>query len=45
LTLFSTLSRVSIAVVLAAMALAVIWLGWRAGGARLAAEPIAGAAG
>jgi hypothetical protein len=31
LTLFSTLSRISIAVVLAAMALAVIWLGWRAG--------------
>jgi hypothetical protein len=33
LTLFSTLSRISIAVVLAAMALAVLWLGWRAGGA------------
>ena len=33
LTLFSTLSRVSIAVVLAAMAIAVIWLGWRAGSA------------
>jgi hypothetical protein len=32
LTLFSTLSRISIAVVLAAMALAVIWLGWRVGG-------------
>jgi len=31
LTLFSTLSRISIAVVLVAMALAVIWLGWRAG--------------
>jgi hypothetical protein len=31
LTLFSTLSRISIAVVLAAMAVAVIWLGWRAG--------------
>src|ERR1700693_4133097 len=31
LTLFSTLSRVSIAVVLAAMGLAVLWLGWRAG--------------
>src|SRR5205085_10157536 len=33
LTLFSTLSRLSIAVVLAAMAIAVIWLGWRAGSA------------
>jgi len=31
LTLFSTLSRISIAVVLVAMAVAVIWLGWRAG--------------
>jgi hypothetical protein len=31
LSLFATLSRVSIAVVLSAMALAVIWLGWRAG--------------
>ncbi len=31
LSLFATLSRVSIAVVLTAMALAVIWLGWRAG--------------
>jgi hypothetical protein len=31
LSLFATLSRVSIAVVLAAMGLAVVWLGWRAG--------------
>ncbi len=31
LSLFSTLSRISIAVVLVAMAVAVIWLGWRAG--------------
>jgi hypothetical protein len=31
LTLFSNLSRVSIAVVLGAMFLAVLWLGWRAG--------------
>jgi hypothetical protein len=31
LTLFSTLSRISIAVVLAAMSVAVLWLGWRAG--------------
>jgi hypothetical protein len=31
LSLFATLSRVSIAVVLTAMGLAVIWLGWRAG--------------
>jgi hypothetical protein len=31
LTLFSTLSRISIAVVLAAMSAAVLWLGWRAG--------------
>jgi len=31
LTLFSTLSRLSIAVVLAAMAAAVLWLGWRVG--------------
>src|SRR5205085_9015433 len=31
LSLFSTLSRISIAVVLVAMALAVVWLGWRAG--------------
>lgn len=46
LTLFSTLSRVSIAVVLAAMALAVLWLGWRAGGAMRGGErPLAGAAG
>ncbi len=31
LTLFSTLSRISIAVVLAAMSAAVLWLGWRVG--------------
>src|SRR5438093_1101376 len=31
LTLFTTLSRISIAVVLSAMALAVVWYGWRAG--------------
>jgi hypothetical protein len=31
LTLFSTLSRISIAVVLVAMTLAVFWLGWRVG--------------
>jgi hypothetical protein len=31
LSLFATLSRVSIAVVLCAMGLAVLWLGWRAG--------------
>jgi len=34
LTLFSTLSRVSILVVLALMALAVVWFGWRAGAAQ-----------
>ena len=33
LTFFSTLSQISFAVVLAAMTLAVLWLGWRAGGA------------
>jgi hypothetical protein len=32
LTLLTTLSRISIAVVLAAMSLAVVWFGWRAGG-------------
>jgi hypothetical protein len=31
LTLFSTLSRISIALVLAAMSIAVLWLGWQAG--------------
>ena len=31
LTLFATLSRISIAVVLSVMSIAVIWLGWRAG--------------
>jgi hypothetical protein len=31
LTLFSTLSRISIALVLAAMSIGVIWLGWRVG--------------
>ncbi|MFL5312321.1 MAG: hypothetical protein ACJ79H_17955 [Myxococcales bacterium] len=35
LTLFTTLSRVSIAVVLSAMAVAVLWFGWRVGTARL----------
>ena len=46
LSLFSTLSRISIAVVLGAMALAVLWLGWRAGSARAAgSQPLAGAAG
>src|SRR2546430_8160860 len=39
LTLFSTLSRISIAVVLVAMALAVIWLGWRAGSRSDALQP------
>jgi hypothetical protein len=34
LSLFTTLSRISIAVVLSGMALAVLWLGWRAGTAR-----------
>jgi len=38
LTLFTTLSRISIAVVLCAMALAVVWFGWRVGKA-----PIGGA--
>src|SRR3954466_13625542 len=33
LTLMTALSRISIAVVLCAMALAVLWLGWQAGGA------------
>ncbi len=33
LTLFTTLSRISIAVVLAAMSVAVAWFGWRVGGA------------
>jgi hypothetical protein len=33
LTVFATLSRISIAVVLSVMSLAVIWLGWRAGAA------------
>jgi hypothetical protein len=32
LTLFSTLSRISIIVVLVAMSIAVLWLGWRIGG-------------
>src|SRR5712671_6830673 len=39
LTLFSTLSRISIAVVLAAMSAAVLWLGWRAGTAGGSASP------
>jgi hypothetical protein len=33
LTLFTALSRISIAVVLAAMSVAVVWFGWRVGGA------------
>jgi len=37
LTLFTTLSRISIAVVLSAMAVAVLWYGWRAG--KLVAVP------
>lgn len=45
LTLFSTLSRVSIAVILAAMAVAVLWLGWRAGAARPPSPKVAGVAG
>lgn len=43
LTLFSTLSRVSIAVVLGAMAVAVLWLGWRAGAATRTPPALAGA--
>jgi hypothetical protein len=31
LTLFATLSRISIAVILSLMSIAVVWLGWRAG--------------
>ncbi len=41
LTLFSTLSRISIMVVLALMALAVVWFGWRAGAAPERAGPLA----
>ena len=44
LSLFSELSRISIAAVLVAMALAVLWLGWRVGRAP-APTPLAGAAG
>ena len=47
LTLFSTVSRIVFAAVLAAMALAVLWLGWRAGAATAprSSPPLAGAAG
>ena len=46
LSFFSTLSQISFAVVLAAMSLAVLWLGWRAGGAPRPVSPsVAGAAG
>lgn len=38
LSLFTTLSRVSIAVVLSAMGLAVLWFGWRAGTTPIAAR-------
>ena len=45
LTFLSTLSQISYAVVLAAMSLAVLWLGWRAGGAPRPVSPsVAGAA-
>jgi hypothetical protein len=44
LTLFSTISQLSILVVLTAMALAVLWLGWRVGGAPAGPPAIAGAA-
>jgi hypothetical protein len=39
LTLFATLSRVSIAVVLSLMGLAVVWLGWRIGDAQFHGAP------
>ena len=45
LSLFSALSRLIITFVLAAMALAVLWLGWRAGAARPAVPAAAGVAG
>ena len=38
LSLFTTLSRASFAVVLSAMGLAVLWFGWRAGTTRVAAR-------
>jgi len=38
LNLFSTVSRVSVAVVLSAMGVAVLWFGWRAGTMRVAAR-------
>ena len=44
LTLFSTVSQVAILVVLTAMALAVLWLGWRVGEASAGPPAIAGAA-
>jgi hypothetical protein len=40
LTLFTTLSRISIAVVLSAMAVAVLWYGWRAGRMTAAASAV-----
>jgi hypothetical protein len=39
LAFFSTLSQISFAVVLAAMSLAVLWLGWQAGGATRPVSP------
>jgi len=39
LAFFSTLSQISFAVVLAAMSLAVLWLGWQAGGAPRPVSP------
>ncbi|HXN81595.1 MAG TPA: hypothetical protein VN883_03910 [Myxococcales bacterium] len=39
LTLFATLSRISIAVVLSLMGLAVVWLGWRIGDAQVHGTP------
>jgi hypothetical protein len=46
LTFFSTLSQISFAVILAAMSLAVLWLGWQAGRAPRPVLPsVAGAAG
>jgi hypothetical protein len=44
LTLFSTISQLSILVVLTAMALAVLWLGWRVGGTPTGPPAIAGTA-
>jgi hypothetical protein len=44
LTLFSTISQLSILVVLTAMALAVLWLGWSVGGTPTGPPAIAGTA-